>query len=468
MTEPPLSPTSAGVPTSLTAPAREGLKQRLFRAARWTLAGYASTQVLRLASNLILARLLAPEMFGVMAVGHVVIIGLRMFSDVGLGAGTIQSRRGDDPVYLNVVWIVQVVRGAIITLCGVAFAGCLVFATATGWLPVHSVYADPLVPKLVAVLALSGLISGFDSTKVWWARRHLAFATLTKMELGCQIATTAFILVWAKLAPSVWALAFGWLFSASLVMVVTHLVLSGPSNRFQWERTAFREVFAFGKWTLVSSAFSFLLNSGDRLLMGGFLTATVMGLYSIAFELVYALQAAVVRLVGYAVLPALSEVARERPSELKKTLYKVRFPLDVACVVAAGMLTILGPTIVAILYDRRYSDAGWMLSLLATTLLSTRLDVFDQCLLAIGRPKLLSVLNAVRLVALYLLVPAGYWYFGVRGAVGAVAACALVNSVAVLTFQSRMKLFDLKRELLALPLYGLGLVAGWLVHRVLS
>ena len=75
MTE-PITPVS-------TPPVREGLTHRLFRAARWTLVGYASTQILRLGSNLILARLLAPEMFGVIAVGHVVIAGLRMFSDVG-------------------------------------------------------------------------------------------------------------------------------------------------------------------------------------------------------------------------------------------------------------------------------------------------------------------------------------------------------------------------------------------------
>ena len=455
-------------PALPTSPAvREGLKQRLFRAARWTLAGYASTQVLRLASNLILARLLAPEMFGVMAVGHVVIMGLRMFSDVGLGAGTIQSRRGDDPIYLNVVWIVQIARGAIITVCGLAFAGALTLAASAGWLPVHSVYADPLVPKLVALLSLSGLISGFDSTKVWWARRHLAFATLTKMELGCQIATTVFILVWARMAPSVWALAFGWLFSASLMMAATHLMLPGPINRWQWDRPAFREVFEFGKWTFVSSALSFLLTSGDRLLLGGFLTSTAMGLYSIAFELVNALQAAVVRLVGYTVLPALSEVARERPEQLRQTLYRVRLPLDIACVVTAGMIAVLGPTIVGILYDKRYSESGWMLSLLGTTLLATRLDVFDQCLLAVGRPKLLSLLNGARLIALYLLVPAGYWLFGIQGAVGAIAGCALVNTVTVLSVQGRLHLLDMRRELFAIPLYAIGLAAGglarWLV-----
>lgn len=459
MTE-PITPVS-------TPPVREGLTHRLFRAARWTLVGYASTQILRLGSNLILARLLAPEMFGVIAVGHVVIAGLRMFSDVGLGAGIIRSHRGDDPQFLNVVWLVQIARGGLITLSGLAFSGGLILAMRYGLLPAHSVYADPLIPKVVALLSLSGLVSGFDSTKIWTARRQLAFAKLTKIELGSQIATTIFILAWAKVAPSIWALAFGWLFSASLMMTLTHLALPGVTNRFEWDRTAFREIFDFGKWTFVSSALSFLLNSGDRLLMAGFLSSTMMGLYSIAFELVNALQAAVVRLVGYTVLPALSEVARERPEQLKRTLYRVRIPLDIACVVTAGMLTILGPSIVAVLYDKRYAEVGWMLSVLASTLLATRLDVFDQCLLAIGRPKLLSVLNGVRLVALYVIVPSGYLLFGISGAVGAVACSAIVNSVAVLILQGRLRLLDIRRELLALPLFALGLLAGWAVRSIL-
>lgn len=447
-----------------------GLKQRFVRAAGWTLAGHGLSQVIRLGSNLILTRLLAPELYGLMAVGYMVIVGLSMFSDIGLGANAIQSRRGDDPTFLNVTWVVQIVRGALITAAACALAGVVQFATAWGWLPAHSVYADPQIPALIAVVSLAGLIGGFESTKTAWSRRHLSMGTITKIELGSQFATTVFQLCWAWISPSLWTLAGGWLFGSFLKTCLTHIFLKGPSNRFEWDRSAFHEVFHFGKWVFMSSSFSFLLTSGDRILLGGMLDSKMMGLYSVAFLLISAVQTAVVRVIGFAVLPALGEVFRERPQMLRQTIYRIRRPLDATCLVSAGALVMLGPQVVNVLYDARYVGAGWMLSVLAITLLATRLDVFDQCLIAMGRVRLLSLLNGFRLVTMYGLITAGYLLFGSNGAIVAVAASAVINATAVLTLQARLQLLDLKAELLGVPLFGLGLLLGtsgaWLLRHI--
>jgi len=447
---------------------KSGLKQRFMRAAGWTLAGHGLSQVIRLASSLVLTRLLAPELYGIMAVGYVVITGLGMFSDLGLHAIGIQNRRGDDPKFLNVGWVVQIARGVVITLAALFVAGALHFLGGAGMLPPQSVYAHPQVPALVAVISVYGLVAGFESTKVWWARRHLSLGVLTKIELGSQIATTVLQICWAAIAPSIWTLAGGWIFGAALKAALTHLALPGPRNRFEWDRDIFREIFAFGKWVFLSSSFSFLLTSGDKLLLGGLLDATEMGFYSIAFMLIGALQVAVLRVVGFAVMPALSETHREKPHQMQAVIYRIRRPLDAACLVSAGALVMLGDPIVQLLYDPRYASAGWMLSVLAVTLVATRLDVFDQCLIAMGRVRLLSLLNGVRLITLYSAVPVGYVLFGTTGAIAAVAASALVNSLVVLTLQSRLHLLSLRHELLAFPLFALGLGAGWVLSRLLD
>ena len=437
-----------------------GLKQRFMRAAGWTLAGHGLSQVIRLASNLILTRLLAPELYGVMAVGYMVIVGLTMFSDLGLGANAIQSRRGDEPTFLNVTWVVQIARGVVITIAALALAGGLKLAANENWLPLHSVYDDPQVPMLIAIVSVYGIIAGFESTKTSWARRHLSLGLITKIELGSQVATTILQLCWAFISPSLWTLAGGWLFGGLLKTVLTHLALPGPANRFQWDQATFREVFDFGKWVFLSSSFSFLLTSGDRILLAGMLDSKAMGSYAVAFLLISALQAAVVRVVGFAVLPALGEVFRERPEQLRQTIYRIRRPLDAVCLVSAGALVMLGKPIVGILYDNRYAPAGWMLSVLGLTLVATRLDVFDQCLIATGRIKLLSMLNGFRLIAMYSLVPAGYLLFGPNGAIVAVAVCAIVNATGVLALQARLGLLDAKSELLGVPLFAFGLLLG--------
>jgi len=438
------------------------------RAAGWSLAGHGLSQVIKLGSNLVLTRLLAPELYGVMAIGYVVLTGLGMFSDIGLNAGAIRSQRGDEPTFLNVGWIVQFGRGVVIMLAALFFSGALKVAALNGWVPEHSVYANPVLPLLIAVVSSQSLIESCESTKVWWARRHMQLAPLIKIELASQVATTIVMIVWALLSPSVWTLAGGWIFGALLKAVLTHAVLPGPPNRLEWDPQAFREIVQFGKWVFLSSSFFFLLSAADRILLGGMLTSQTMGFYSVAFTLVSVVQVAVQRIAGSVVLPALGEVFRTGPEQLKQTFYRIRRPMDLACLVPAGALVVLGEPVVHLLYDPRYAPAGWMLSVLAVTLVATRMTVFDQCLIAMGRVKGLSLLNAIRLVIVYSTIPLGYLVYGMQGAIMAVAISSLLNSLAVLVFQGRLHLLDVQRELLAFPMFAAGLLGGWILAQLIE
>jgi len=79
----------------------ENIKKKAIKGAAFVLAGYGLSQALRLGGNLILTRLLVPELFGIMALARAFITGLLFFSDIGLRPSIIRSPRGDDPVFLN-------------------------------------------------------------------------------------------------------------------------------------------------------------------------------------------------------------------------------------------------------------------------------------------------------------------------------------------------------------------------------
>ena len=102
------------------------LTARALRSALFTLGGFGSAQLIRLASNLILTRLLFPEAFGMMALTMVFLQGLQMFSDVGVAPAIQQSKRGDDADFLDTAWTIQVVRGLCLWL-----AACVQFMTAS-------------------------------------------------------------------------------------------------------------------------------------------------------------------------------------------------------------------------------------------------------------------------------------------------------------------------------------------------
>src|SRR4051812_41897488 len=99
------------------------LKRRIFTAGGWTVAGYALSQTSRFGSHLFMTRLLVPEMFGVMTIAIMVMVGLAMFSDLGLKQNIVQSKRGDEATYLDTAWIFQIMRG--LALCCIALGVAL-------------------------------------------------------------------------------------------------------------------------------------------------------------------------------------------------------------------------------------------------------------------------------------------------------------------------------------------------------
>src|SRR6266498_2298504 len=118
------------------------LGSKLARGSLWALLGHESGQLLRLAGNLVLWRLLYAEAFGLMAIVNVFMQGLAMFSDVGIGPSIIQHERGDEDRYLNTAWTIQVARG----LC--------LFAVATVTaVPVARFYGQPELASLIPVVS---------------------------------------------------------------------------------------------------------------------------------------------------------------------------------------------------------------------------------------------------------------------------------------------------------------------------
>ena len=106
-------------------------KKRAIVGSLWTVMGFGGSQFVRLLSNLLLTRLLLPEVFGVMALVQVVLQGLQMLSDAGISTSVVRSNQGDDPDYLNTAWTLQVIRGVLIWFvsCVLAYPMSIIYDT---------------------------------------------------------------------------------------------------------------------------------------------------------------------------------------------------------------------------------------------------------------------------------------------------------------------------------------------------
>jgi O-antigen/teichoic acid export membrane protein len=441
---------SVSEPVAVPAPTR-GLRAILLRSSAYEMIGYGASQVIRFGSNLVLSRLLFPEAFGLAALVNILNQGLIMLSDVGLPTVIIQSERGDDPRFLNTAFTWQAAR-----------AGVLWVAACICAIPMALFYAEPELKKLIPIGALSVLLLGFRSTAYYTMRRRLTLAPLMMIELASQAAAVAVMIPWAKLKPSVWALVAGTVVSALAAAVGSHTLRVGYRNRFEWDRESAQSMFHFGKWIAASSMLTFASAQGDRLILGHYMGAATLGVYSIAVFLSGSLGEAITRITHGVFFPAYSRVRGEGKERLQQVFYRTRLAVDGLVVPALGGLTALGPFVVHLLYDKRYGDAGWMLRLLAVRVAVACLSSPAQfCLFALGHSRYGFFLNLARVVALLLGVPIGFHLAGISGLIWAVTLSEVPALLVVYLGFTRAGLLSVKHELRVPAFYAAGLGLGY-------
>jgi O-antigen/teichoic acid export membrane protein len=451
---------------------RERLSQRVIRATSWTMLGFVSSQVLRMGGNLVVTRLLVPEMFGVMALFSSIVVVIFLLADVGIRQACVQSPNGDRPEMLHTAWSIQIIRGfilwAVCALIGVA----LWVMNEFGAFPPNSVYASPELPVVLIVASLGLIIQGLSSTKAFTAERHLDQKRPTIIELTSQFVSIAGMIICAVFWKSIWALVLPGFLSAIVSVTMTHTMLPGTRDRLAWHKEYVKEIMDFGRWILASSALSVISSNADKLMLGYWLTQTQMGFYSIALSLAMAVEGVASRISSAVGMPAFSEIVRDDPARLANVFRRMRLPMDIVFILMSGILFACGPLIIESLYDSRYFPAGTILSVLSLSLMASRYTICFSVYSALGQTKYLAIINLVRLISIGVLMPAGHALFGVEGVYWAIALCPLTTVPVFWFFNRRHGLLSVGYEIamfLMWPLaYGIGLAIDWGIRQLLA
>lgn len=441
----PTGTTAEATPVaSLTAPAGgESWRRRAITGASWWAAMYPVQKVVQLASNVLLAALLSPAIFGLMALGKSVLQGLRMFSEMGLRPAIVSSPRGDDPDFLNTAWTLQAIRGLVLTL-----------AMAVAAWPAAWFYGESTLLWLLPVLGLGQLIGGFRSTRFISLNRELREKPQAIVELVVGLVSRGSMIVWALIVPSVWALAGGSLIGAVLGVILSHTVVSGIRNRFRWDRAAVREIVHFGVWILIGTIIAFFAGQLDRIMLPKLDSIDLLGVYAISWTIA-AMPRELASLVTSKILfPLMSKIVREDRERFAQRLRWLRGgTLPLALWGTLGMMLLAG-WFFNLLYDARYADAAWMAPMLGlATWIAILNGAANRALLSMQQSRPLAFSGGLKLVILAGGALLGYHLYGVPGFILGVAAAELAQHV-----------FDL----IVLQRYGIDFMAqdirmtGWL------
>jgi O-antigen/teichoic acid export membrane protein len=391
------------------------------RGGTWSVVGFATSQVLKLGSTLVLARLLVPQAFGLVALVNVFLSGLEMLSDLGVGMDVVQHPRGDDPRFISTAFLIQAGRGIILWTIATVLA-----------YPFARFYNQPAVLALVVAGSLSVLLRGLTSGSMWELTRHVQVGKYNVLTIGSDFFGFLVSLIWGLISPSAWALVVGRIASTLALVIASHWIAEHAIS-LDWDAKAARELFAFGAGIFLSTATYFLSGEAERLVVGKFLTLAELGCFSLALSISSAASKGLQQVIVQVFFPMMSDSLRENRDAAVRHYKKAKCVL-VLLSSCLGIGFILGSHLfVAVVLGAKYEMAGWMLQLLGVRgALELFISATASMLFALGTSRYAAIGNIVKFLFLAGGLTIAFGRYGFREALWVMTLAPLANYIPLL------------------------------------
>jgi PST family polysaccharide transporter len=338
------------------------LKDQAILGIEWTAGARAVKLILQFIISVILARLLAPKDFGLIAM-IVVITGFAgIFSEMGFGTALIQRKNIEERHLSSIFWL-NIAVGLILAF--------IFFAAAP---LISAFYSEPRLKILTMFISVNFFFSSLKVVQSSILRRSMDFRKLAVIETTTMLIAGAFAITLALIGFGVWSLASQMIIT-TFVGVILFWFLTDWRPRFQFDKNAVKELLGFSSNLLGFNVFNYWARNIDNLLIGKFVSSTGLGIYSRAYGLMLMPLSQISATLGRVLFPSLSKTQDDKV--LTKRIYLktigaialLTLPMMTGLVVVADsfVLALLGPRWVAVVPVLRILCLVGMMQSLGTT-----------------------------------------------------------------------------------------------------
>lgn len=357
-------------------------------AMRW------SDRLIGMVSTLVLARLLLPDDFGIIAMASVVIELIDVLVDMGVATTLIQNRNATKRDY-DIAWTLRLLQ-------------CVVTALLI-WLlaPFAADYFhDARISPVMRVLTLATVISGLENIGVVSFQKNLQFGMDFRFFFFKRLVSFVVTLVAAWATHNYWALVIGTLtlrFSGVMLSYAMHPMR--PCLNF----SGIKAILSFSTWNLLRSIASHLNENADRLIIGRRVNTVVMGQYTLSSEIAAIPSTELLAPVNRVMLPAFVNV-KDDPAQLRAT-FLLALGIQAMVGIPAGTgLVMVAPELVLTLLGEKWIAAAPFVQVMGAINIATALSASGACvLLALGRQKIVAVNTWLQIIlflaAAIVLIP---------------------------------------------------------------
>lgn len=370
----------------------------------WAYGSYVGGRVLVLIATAILARLLTPDDFGVVAMAIVAIALFEMFKDLGVTQALVLVPPEEEEEAAHTAWTINVTLGVLLA------------AGAAGVAPLAAnLFDEPDLTALLAVLGLNLPIRAFGWAHYALAQKRLDFRSRTMAELADAVVRGGVGIGLALAGAGAWSLVLGYL-AGTLASTITLWLRIGFRPRPRIRREQARRLIGFGGLVTIVDITAAISFNIDNLFVGATLGTTALGLYSIAWRLPQLLIQNVAVVTSQVLFPAYAAVSRETLGHAY--LVALRATMIVVVPLAVLLSTLTEPILLVVFGDQwtPAADAMRILCVFATAM--TVSIPSGMAYKSTGRPGVLVALGIPWLTTVVVLLV----LFADEGIV-AVAAC---------------------------------------------
>jgi O-antigen/teichoic acid export membrane protein len=397
--------------------------------ALWSMGESWGLRLVSAAVFLLLAHLIEPAAFGLVALAQVYLMVAQTLCDQGLTTALIQ-REAIEAEHKDSVFWANLAVGALLTLLTIAFAGVLAKA-----------YGEPRLAPVLRWYSLAPLLTSISIVQTGLARRELRFRDLALRQTVGALIGGAVGVVMALAGMGVWALVGqGLVTQAASVIILWAIVDWRP--RLVFSRRHLKDLLGFGSNVLATNVLRIIGGQADRLLLGYFFGATDVGYYSVAQRLLGIVTDFIAGSTERAVLPLFSRIQDDK-ERVARGLAAAQGILTVIVLPAFIGLAAIAPSLVRVGVGAQWEPSIPATRILALFSLAYCLGFyFGHVVTALGRPSLrLGVALAQSLVQMGLSL-VGVIY-GIPGVAAAVAATQLIFYGVELLVLRRLVRFSL-------------------------
>jgi len=425
----------------------DSIKARSARAVMALGVGTVTGGGMKFVRSMVLARILAPDQIGIMAIVMSFSIAFDALAEVGVKQSVIQNKEGANTDYLNVAWWIQVARG--LCLFGIAFL-------LAPW--ISSFYDNPELLSLLRVAFLAIVLRAFVSPRAYVLEKEYKFGQAVFIIQGSAILGAITTVGLALVIRNVWALVVGFVIEMAIMCILSFIFVPFLP-RFRIDRKSLVELMKFARGMFGLPVLTMISFQAPNLVLGKVIPKDQLGqlgFYSYASLLAYIPIDLYARIISPVLLPAFSEVQDDKSALCRGLLQTTRWtaffvvPLIALMVCCASELLLVA-------YGPQYVVMAIPFTFLCLQILArNEASILAGMYLAIAQPHLQRRFAIIRAMAIIGLIYPAAVRFGPLG----VAVVIAVSHFAVLL----MQVFK-SREIIGLKLshYVRSFVPGILV-----